>query len=63
MRLTMMTTLATATALLAVLSGVLLAALDRPHAAADRRTEHMSLALVIAASMTAAAGVAYAIMT
>ncbi|HEY0001998.1 MAG TPA: hypothetical protein VGB74_16225 [Actinoplanes sp.] len=58
----MMIAFATVTAVLAVLGGVLLAALDRPQADTDRRTRQMSLALVVATSVTAAAGVAYALV-
>jgi len=60
MRSTMMIVIATAIAVLAVLAGVLLAALDLPQAATDRRTQRMSLVLVIATSVTAVAGVTYA---
>jgi hypothetical protein len=56
----MMIVIATAIAVLAVLAGVLLAALDLPQAATDRRTQRMSLVLVIATSVTAVAGVTYA---
>ena len=56
----MMLAIATATAVLAVLAGVLLAALDLPQADADRRIRRMSLVLIIATSVTAVAGVAYA---
>ena len=59
MRSTMMIVIATVIALLAVLAGVLLAALDQPPADTDRRTERMSLVLVVAVSVTAAAGSAY----
>jgi hypothetical protein len=58
----MMIAFAVATALLAVLAGVLLAALEQPRAEADPRTRRLSLALVVATSMTAAAGVTYALL-
>ena len=59
---TMTIAIATTSALLAVLAGVLLAALERPQADTDRRTRQWSLALLIATSATAAAGVAYALI-
>jgi hypothetical protein len=58
----MMIAVAAALALLAVLSGVLLAAFDLPQADADRGTRRLSLVLVIATSVTATAGVAYALL-
>jgi hypothetical protein len=59
----MMIAIAVALALLAVLAGVLLAAFEQPQADAGRRTRRLSLVLVIAASVTAAVGVAYALFT
>jgi hypothetical protein len=58
----MMIAVAAALALLAVLGGVLLAAFDLPQADADRGTRRLSLVLVIATSVTATAGVAYALL-
>ena len=58
---TMMIAIAVAIALLAVLAGVLLAAFDVPQADADPRLQRLSLAFLVTASMTAAAGVAYAL--
>lgn len=57
----MMIALAVATALLAALAGVLLATFDLPQADADLRIRRLSLVFLIATSMTAAAGVAYAL--
>jgi hypothetical protein len=54
--------IAVAAALLAVLAGVLLAAFDLPPADAGRRPHQLSLVLVIATSVTTAAGVAYALL-
>jgi hypothetical protein len=54
--------IAVAAALLAVLAGVLLAAFELPPADADRRTQRLSLVLVIATSVTAAAGVTYVLL-
>jgi hypothetical protein len=53
--------IAVAIALLAVLAGVLLAAFDLPQADADPGIRRLSLVFLIATSMTAAAGVAYAL--
>jgi hypothetical protein len=58
----MMIAMAIAVALLAVLAGVLLAALEQPRADTDRRTRQLSLVLVVGTSVTAAAGVAYALV-
>jgi uncharacterized membrane protein len=57
-----MISLAAAIALLAVLAGVLLAVLDQPEADADRRTERLSLVLVVAVSVIAATGGAYTLI-
>jgi hypothetical protein len=48
-------------AALAVCAGTLLAAYELPEAERDRRIQRLSLALVIATGVTAAAGVAYAL--
>jgi hypothetical protein len=56
----MMIVFAVAIALLAVLAGVVLAALDRPQVHADRQTERWSLALVVGTTVTALAGAVYA---
>jgi hypothetical protein len=61
-QLTMMIAFAATTALLAVLTGVLLAAFDQPRADDHPRTQQWSLMLVIATSVTTAAGVAYALL-
>jgi hypothetical protein len=58
----MMIAIAVAVALLALGAGVLLAAFDLPQAEADRRTQRLSLVWVIATSVTAAAGAAYALL-
>ena len=55
-------TIAVTAAVLAVSAGVLLAAYDQPGGGTDRRTRRLSLALVVASSVTAAAGVAYALL-
>jgi hypothetical protein len=55
--------IAVAIAVLAVAAGVLLAAFDLPQAEADPRVKRLSLALVIAASVTAIAGVACALLS
>ena len=60
--MTTMNLIAVAMALLAVAAGVLLAAVDLPRAATDRRTERLSLVLVIATSVTTVAGVAFALL-
>jgi hypothetical protein len=57
-----MMVIAVAIAVLAVAAGVLLAAFDLPQAGADPRLKRLSLALVIATSVTAIAGVAYALL-
>jgi hypothetical protein len=53
--------MAIALAVLAVCAGTLLAAYELPGAEDDRRIRRLSLALVIAAGVTVAAGAAYAI--
>jgi len=58
----MMIAIAVATALLAVLAGVLLAAFDLPQSDAGLPTRRLSLVWVIATSVTAAGGVAYALL-
>lgn len=49
-------------ALQAVLAGALTAAFDLPHAGADPRTQRLSVVLLVATSVTATAGVAYALL-
>ena len=58
----MMIAFAIATTLLAMLSGVLLAALELPQADAGRLIQRLSMAWVIATSATAVSGVAYALL-
>ena len=58
----MMIAFAVATTLLAMLSGVLLAALELPQADAGRLIQRLSLVWVIATSATASSGVAYALL-
>jgi len=58
----MMIAIAVATTLLALLSGVLLAALELPQADAGRLIQRLSLIWVIATSATAASGVAYVLL-
>jgi heme A synthase len=53
--------MAIAIAVLAVCAGTLLAVYELPRAEDDRRIRRLSLALVIATAVTAAAGAAYAI--
>jgi hypothetical protein len=58
----MMIAFAIATTLLAMLSGVLLAALESPQADAGRLVQRLSTVWVIATFATAASGVAYALL-